>query len=112
MQRDLRDGVADEVVPAHAEHEVRRRALACEDHEIDRVHPLLSHLHEGLYLQDFAFYPRVQDEGVVTKSEALIVLPVDVVFLEFDIVVDNLVVEFSVGDGAGPLIDRVLRESK
>jgi hypothetical protein len=44
---------------------------------------------------------------MVTKGETLVVLPVDVVFLQLDIFVDNLVVEFCVWDVVELFIDGV-----
>jgi hypothetical protein len=63
-------------------------------------------------LEDLTFYPRIKDEGVVAKSEPLVMLPVDVVFLKLDVLVYDLVVKFCVGDEVVFLVDRICDASK
>jgi hypothetical protein len=44
----------------------------------------------------------------MAESEPFVMLPVDVVLFELDVFVDNLIVEFSVGDEVVFFVDRIL----
>jgi hypothetical protein len=44
----------------------------------------------------------------MAESEPFVMLPVDVVLFELDVFVDDLIVEFSVGDEVVFFVDRIL----